>query len=104
MLQIGKSKEFLDAKMTEVPILMCIVFNLSFIFREGKGGRKRDRNIDVRETSIGCLPYAPQLGTKPAARACALMRNWTGDPSLCRMTPNQATRIRSAYPFHKAVS
>ena len=61
MLQIGKSKEFLDAKMTEVPILMCIVFNLSFIFREGKGGRKRDRNID----------WLPSLRTPTGDQTCS---------------------------------
>ena len=28
---------------------------------------ERERNINVRETSTGCISYAPQLGTEPAA-------------------------------------
>ena len=31
-----------------------------------KGGRKREGNINERETSIGCPSYKPQLGTEPA--------------------------------------
>ena len=46
--------------------------------------KERERNIDVREkhqcereTSIGCLPYMPRLGTKLVTQACALTRNQT---------------------------
>ena len=51
-----------------------------FIFREGKGGRKRERNISV------WLPLTrPLLGTWPATQACALTGNRTGDPLVCRL-------------------
>ena len=51
---------------------------LFFIFREGKGGRKRKR-IDV------WLPLTcPLLGTWPTTQACALTRNPTSDPLVCR--------------------
>ena len=31
---------------------------------------------------------APNQEPGPTTQACALTRNWTGDPSLCRMIPN----------------
>ena len=37
----------------------------------------------VRETSIGCLLYAPQLGTWPTTWACALTWTKTSNLSLC---------------------
>ena len=46
-----------------------------FIFREGKGGRERKRNINL------WLPLErPLLGTWPATQACALTGNQTSDP------------------------
>ena len=42
-----------------------------------------------RETAIGCLSYAPQLGTKPTAQACALTENQTDNLSFGGTTPNQ---------------
>ena len=52
-----------------------------FIFREGKGGRKRGREISL----CGCLLHAPLLGTWPATQACALdwESNWTSSPLVC---------------------
>ena len=41
-------------------------------FREGKGERERGTETRYeRETVTGCLAYT-QLGTEPAAQACAL--------------------------------
>ena len=37
-----------------------------------------ERNIDVRETSIGCLRYVPQPGFEPAAFQCPT--NWATLP------------------------
>ena len=55
-----------------------------FIFREGKGERKRGR-----ETSMcGCFSRTPPLGTWPAIQACALTGNRTGDPLVCRPVLN----------------
>ena len=56
-----------------------------FIFREGKGGRKRGR-----ETSMcGWLPLAcPALGTWPTTQACALTGNRTSDLLGCRPVLN----------------
>ena len=63
-----------------VPDLLIFSKLILFIYcqREGKGGRKRERNIDW-------LPPAhSQLGTWPATQACALTGNRTSDPSVCR--------------------
>ena len=66
---------------TEFLILFFRVFFKRFylfIFREGKGGRKRGR-----ETSMcGCLLSTTPLGTWPATQACALTGNGTSDPSV----------------------
>ena len=61
------------------------------IFRErGREGQKEEeKHRDGIETSFGCLSHAPQLGTEPAAQACALTGNRTGDFLLCGMTPNR---------------
>ena len=42
-----------------------------------------------RETLIGYLSYAPQLGTKSVTQARDLTGNQTGDLSLRGMMPNQ---------------
>lgn len=53
--------------------------------REGQRERKREReNPWERETSVGCFPYAPQLGIKPANQACALTGNQTYNLSVHR--------------------
>ena len=61
-----------------------------FIFRER--GREREREGEKhrckRETSIGCLSYAPQPGTDPATQACALTRNETCNLLLFRIMSN----------------
>ena len=52
-----------------------------YFFREGKGWRKRERNINV------WLPLScPYLGTWPT---CALTGNRTGDLSLCKTILSQ---------------
>ena len=59
--------------------------------REGKGGRRRGRETLMceRQTSISCLSYMPQAWTEPAAKACALTREQTGNLSLCGTMPSQ---------------
>ena len=55
-----------------------------YIFREGKGERKRGS-----ETSMcGCLLRTPHWGTWPATQACALTGNQTSDPLVCRPALN----------------
>ena len=46
------------------PYHMVILFYFTDS-REREGKRERKRNIDVRETLIGCLPHMPQPRTKP---------------------------------------
>ena len=42
--------------------------------RESEG---RERNINVRETSMCCLPQTPQPGTEPTTQSRGLTQNWT---------------------------
>ena len=52
-------------------------------FREkGRDKRDREKHRGERETLIGCLPYAPQLGILPAAQVCAVTRNLTCNLSV----------------------
>ena len=71
-------------------------FKLYFIFRERgkKGEREGEKHRRVKETSIGCLQYEPQPGTKSTTQACALTRNQTSNFSLCRTTPSQSSHTR----------
>ena len=48
-----------------------------------------ERNTDVRETLVGCLPQVPRLRTKcKPRRVCALTGNRTSDLSVCGPSPN----------------
>ena len=70
-------------------------FNL-FIFREGKGGRQRERNISV------WLPLVrPLLGTCPKTQPCALTGNSTSNPLVCwpALNPLSHTRQGSLFFF-----
>ena len=69
----------------------CTHFSLGFIYLFLERGREeeRERNMVVRETTIGCLLSVPLLGTEPATQACALTGNQTSDPSLGRTTLNR---------------
>ena len=60
--------------------MFIFYFKILFIYfyREGKGERKRGREILM----CGCLSHAPQLGVWPATQACALTGNRTCDPLL----------------------
>ena len=51
-------------------------FNFLIIFREGKGGRKRERNINVWLP----LELPPTGDLWLTSQACALTGNWTGNP------------------------
>ena len=58
--------------------------------------KEKERNIEVRETSISCFPYAPR--TKPTTQVCALTRQ----PSSLRddaqpMEPHQPGLCQSLY-------
>ena len=56
-----------------------------FIFREGKGGRKRERESNINVwLPLMCLP----LGTSPAIQICALTGNWTSNPLFHRLVLN----------------
>ena len=61
---------------------LSFFLKISFIYfqSEGKGGRVRERNINV------WLPLMhPLLGTWPAIQAPALTGNRTSDPLVCRL-------------------
>ena len=62
------------------------------IFRERKGRRKRERNINV------WLPLACfLLGTWPAAQVCALIGNRTSNPLVCRPVLNPLTHTSQGF-------
>ena len=70
-----------------------LFFKILFIyFREGKGGRKRERNINVLLTLM-----RPLLGTWPATQACALSGNCTVNPLVCRPVLNPLNHISQDY-------
>ena len=62
-----------------LPARVDSLFFYLLIFREGKGRRKRGREINV------WLPLVrPLLGTWPTTEACALTGNQTGDALVHR--------------------
>ena len=73
---------FQDGMVTIFPIGLpfFFFFKILFIFREGKGGKERERNINV-----WLPPVCPLLGTWPATQACAPTGNQTGDPFVHRL-------------------
>ena len=69
------------------------------IFREGKRGRKRRREISMCKRNISQLPLThPQPGgTWHTTQACALTGNWTGDLLVCRMMPSPLSHTSQGY-------
>ena len=65
-----------------------------FIFREGKGGRKRRR-----ETSMCGYPSHALTGDLPASRACALSGNRTGDLFIRRPALNPLSHTSQGISF-----
>lgn len=55
--------------------------------------REKYQPVDVGEKHllVGCLSYTPGLGTKPAAKACALTQNRTSNLSLWGTMPNHTS-------------
>ena len=77
---------------TEHYMFLFLFFHFSFfnphprmclLILERKEGKERERNIDVRETSIGRLPQAPQPGMEPTTWVCAPTR--TKPSTFCCM-------------------
>ena len=57
-----------------------------YFFRVGEGRvKERERNIDVRETLIGCLWHTPDWGPGLQTQACDLIGNRTSDLSVHRL-------------------
>ena len=72
------------------PLLNALSFlKILFIFREGKGGRKRGRQTSM----CGCLSHTPQTGTRPATQACVLTENRAGDLVLCGTMPHTLSHM-----------
>ena len=59
---------------------------------------KREKNIDMK-TSIGCFPYAPQLGIQPATQVCALTQNQTHNLWCTERCSNQLSHPARAQPY-----
>ena len=73
-------------------LLCCVCVYLSIYFREGEGGRKRERNINMQLT-LTC----PLLGTWPTTWACALTGNRTRDHLVCRLALNPLSHTSQGY-------
>ena len=68
--------------------------------REEKRETERERDIDEWEKNQLVASCAPHPGTETATQACALIRNWNWELSLCRTTPtNWATLVWGDYYF-----
>ena len=65
---------------------------LKFYYLFGERGEGREKEVEKHvcagEILMGCLSHAPQLGTWPTTKACALTRNRTRDLLVYRATPN----------------
>ena len=81
--------------------LLVFIFRFYiFIFLERCAEREeeKERNIHVKETAIGCLPYMPWPATKPTTQACTPTVNRTRDLLLCRWcATNWAMPVRASY-------
>ena len=84
---------FCSGSRSLVPILGPLAISLSlspffenilFIFRKGKGGRKRER----KNINVWLPPMHPCPGTWPASQACALTGNGTSNTLVCRPVLN----------------
>ena len=85
----------------DMGILFYFLKYFIYLFLEREGREKeRERKINVRETSISCLSYVLQLGTKPTTQACALTRNRTCDLLFCRTKPNQLSHMGQDWVFY----
>ena len=61
---------------------------LIYIYREGKGRRKRVRETLICERNVSRLSLTcPQPGVWPATQTSVLTSNWPGDLWVCRMMP-----------------
>ena len=71
----------LTLRLSQVVFLILCFKDFIYLFLERE--ERRERNINV------WLPLAHRLlRTWPATQACALTRNWTGDPLVCRLSLN----------------
>ena len=88
LYQISRRTE-LESKLQRKWKMIFKNILFTYFQREGKGGRKRGREISMCERNTDRLSLAgPQLGIKPATQACALTGNRTSDILFCRTTPN----------------
>ena len=79
------------------PHLKKIIYLFLERGEEGERGRERKRNIGVWLP----LTHTP-LGTRPTIQACALTRNWTGDPLVFRLALNPLSH--SSQGIHTFIS
>lgn len=93
----GKGSMLQHSSPCKINILRCISFFLSLSnphlrtmlidFREREWGKREgEKDSSERETSIGCLLYAPQPGTEHAIWVCGLSGNQTYHLLLYKMT------------------
>ena len=76
-------------------IILLRIFTILFIFRERGKKEREERQIDVREKHWSDVASHLHPVAKPTTQARALTGNWTGNLSLFRTTPNQATQVRA---------
>ena len=70
---------------------------LIFIFREGKGRRKKGRQTSM----CGWVSRSAHWGSGPKTKACALTGNQTGDPLVRRPALNPVSYTTRAKIFFR---
>ena len=71
------------------------IFLFIYFQREGKGGRKRGKELLM----FGCFLQAPHQGTWPGTQACAPTGNRTSDPLVHRPALNPLSHTSQLFVF-----
>ena len=80
------------------PLISFLIklLKILFIFREGKGGRKRGRKTSM----CGCLPLTSYWGPGLQPRHVPQTNNWTGDPLVRRLVLNPLSHTSQGWRLY----
>ena len=63
--------------LTNLNIFIIFKHFIYLFLERGKGGREKERNIDMQEIHRSVASHTPPTGTQPTTQACAPTGNWT---------------------------